>query len=511
MNKFKDFLKMNGVEFQETDTEFLLYCPFCGFSSVISPMLCLHVNKETGSWWCGNSKCENRNGEFSGLAERLGFAWKDEQPEDEGKASQTRKTPPQAKQDKKREVEIFTEGEMQKAKAFLNSPTLLFNVIKAMGDLKIAGEKKNGLLLYIVLTSRLLDSPISVIAKGDSSAGKSYLVGQMLKLFPKAAYVDLTDATPRSFFYVEPDYYKHRIIVVFEKHGVDQANYSIRSLQSEKVLKLQVTTKDKDGNFVSKEKIVEGPMGLITTTTESKIHPENETRCLSLYIDDSRDQTQLVFEMADSKYRGIQEMSDMELRIFRAAQTMLKPYPVFIPYVAIIRELFPKTKTRTRRDYPQFLSLMEASTFLHQYQRQRKIINGKEYLVASLADYNIAYLITKEMLAHTIFEIPPKSEQLVEAAKSLGEPFTVHQLASAMGWDYDVTLKWFKAPRNSGYFEEVDAHRGPHAATYRLSGKEIEEIKGKLLPPVSDLAEKNPDAGADKSVYDPLTGEIMEI
>ena len=39
----------------------------------------------------------------------------------------------------------------------------------------------------------------------------------------------------------------------------------------------------------------EGPTGLIVTTTSLRLHPENETRMLSLTITDTRDQTAAVF------------------------------------------------------------------------------------------------------------------------------------------------------------------------------------------------------------------------
>ena len=38
----------------------------------------------------------------------------------------------------------------------------------------------------------------------------------------------------------------------------------------------------------------EGPTGLITTTTAPKLHPENETRLLSLGVIDTREQTEAV-------------------------------------------------------------------------------------------------------------------------------------------------------------------------------------------------------------------------
>lgn len=40
----------------------------------------------------------------------------------------------------------------------------------------LAGEERAAKLVYLVLTSRLLDRPISAVLKAPSAAGKSYLV-----------------------------------------------------------------------------------------------------------------------------------------------------------------------------------------------------------------------------------------------------------------------------------------------------------------------------------------------
>jgi len=113
-------------------------------------------------------------------------------------------------------------------------------MVKKLG---VVGEEKNVLLHYIILTSRKLRQPLSATVKGDSSSGKSYTLLTTIKLFPKSAYIDLTDATPQSFYYCPEDYFKHKIIVIFEKHGGERADYAIRTLQSEGKLKIQVTIK----------------------------------------------------------------------------------------------------------------------------------------------------------------------------------------------------------------------------------------------------------------------------
>ena len=86
---------------------------------------------------------------------------------------------------------------------------------------------------------------------------------------------------------------KHRILVIYEAAGMDSefGSYLIRSLLSEGRLRYETVEKTKEG-LVSKVIEREGPTGLITTTTALRLHPENETRMLSLTVTDTPEQTQ---------------------------------------------------------------------------------------------------------------------------------------------------------------------------------------------------------------------------
>jgi hypothetical protein len=62
----------------------------------------------------------------------------------------------------------------------------------------VAGESRIAKLLYLALTSRLLEKPVSVALKGPSSGGKSYLVERVLSFFPKSTYYALTAMSDRT-------------------------------------------------------------------------------------------------------------------------------------------------------------------------------------------------------------------------------------------------------------------------------------------------------------------------
>ena len=69
----------------------------------------------------------------------------------------------------------------------------------ALRRVGVVGEIRLAKLLYLALTSRLLDRPVSIAVKGPSSAGKSYIVESVLRFFPPAAFYQLTAMSDRDF------------------------------------------------------------------------------------------------------------------------------------------------------------------------------------------------------------------------------------------------------------------------------------------------------------------------
>ncbi len=155
----------------------------------------------------------------------------------------------------------------------------------------VAGESKVAKLLYLAVTSRFLGRPVSVAVKGPSSGGKSYLTERVLEFFPEGAYYALTAMSERALAYSEEPL-THRFLVVYEAAGMsgDFATYLIRSLLSEGRLRYEVVEKTSEG---LKPRLIEreGPTGLLVTTTAVKLHPENETRLISLTVTDTHQQT----------------------------------------------------------------------------------------------------------------------------------------------------------------------------------------------------------------------------
>lgn len=106
-----------------------------------------------------------------------------------------------------------------------------------------------------------------------------------------------------------------------------------------------------------------------------------------------------------------------------------------IPYADFID--FPFSKIRVRRDFPKLLALIKVSAYLHQYQRPRLASKGEEYVIATFADYNIAYTLARKVFRPTILGLPEGVLRIYDVCKKLsGESMEITSRAITENREY---------------------------------------------------------------------------
>jgi hypothetical protein len=189
------------------------------------------------------------------------------------------------------EAEAASREARKRCQKLAEEPDILGRFAEELARSGVAGESRIAKLLYLAVTSRLLERPVSVALKGPSSGGKSHVVERVLSFVPESAYYALTAMSERTLAYSEEPI-KHRFLVIYEAAGLsgEFATYLMRSLLSEGRVRYETVEKTSEG---MKPRLIErdGPTGLIVTTTAVKLHPENETRLLSLTVTDTQEQT----------------------------------------------------------------------------------------------------------------------------------------------------------------------------------------------------------------------------
>ena len=383
-------------------------------------------------------------------------------------------------------VVTMTESERSEALALLKCPDLLDQVAKDIDALGYVGEGTNKRLLYLVAVSRKLSDPLSAIVLSQSGAGKSGMTEVIEKLCPPEDVVLLTRLTPQSLYYTEPGFLDRKLVIVEERYGSLEADYSIRVLQSRKKLIAAAPIKDpQTGSLRTKVFTVEARAAFIEATTASSVNHENATRCFELSMDESREQTERIHErqrlMRTERGLSLRQEAERITRRHWNAQRLLEPAPVVIPYAD--RLTFPSAWMRTRRDHARFLNLIEVSAFLHQHQRQRTAAGA---IVASLADYAVAYALAGEVLADTLSDLKKPLKEAYTRIRELSlksGSVTRSEVREALALPDSTVRRWLSDLVELEYLE-AEATKQGKAARYVVSGRAPKQdlVLGLLTP-----------------------------
>ncbi len=359
-----------------------------------------------------------------------------------------------------RECRARRDAAFSECKQMAESPRILDEFENDLEKLGVVGEGKLARLLYLVLTSRVLAQPLSIAVKGVSAAGKSYVSGEVCRFFPSDAYYDVTAMSEKALIYMKEPL-KHRTLVVYEAAGIqgDFGEYGIRSLLSEGRIKydtVQRTSKGLEPLHIERE----GPTGLLVTTTQVKLHPENETRLLSFWVDDTPEQTRNVILASAT------ERQPVDLGRWEALQAWLAngSTEVAIHFMHALGERVSTKDIRMRRDFNKIKSLIAAHAVLHQATRSR---DASGRIVATVADYAAIWRLVADSFAiNAGTKVSRTVRETVEAVVALTDDglgsARQRDLVAALGLDKSTISRRVEEALEKGYLENLALPRQPY-------------------------------------------------
>ena len=317
----------------------------------------------------------------------------------------------------KEKTPLYTKEEEEEALRWLHDPQFFQRIPRDCDVLGHVGEDQAKQILYLCATSRKQEKPIPAIVRGLSGGGKTTLMEIIVSLMPPEETCFLSEISRQALFYMNSEQISHKLIVVDESSGSEDAAYAIRTLLSRGVLRKAVTMKDSSGQMQTIFQETQGPIGYMESTTQIFLNQENENRCLIVYLDDSMEQTRRIHEAQRESFTPEGRCKAKEAqhirRIHQVAQRLLKPCKVDIPYVHLLE--FPSHWTRTRRDHSKFLLLLSTIAYLHQYQRRQYRENGQFVVVANIQDYRYACELAPMILLPSVSDLSDKHQELLES------------------------------------------------------------------------------------------------
>jgi hypothetical protein len=349
--------------------------------------------------------------------------------------------------------------------------------------------------------------------KGTSSGGKSEVRKVVLDYFPPEDVVSFTTLSERALLYYEADF-AHKILSMGEAGGADEQSlqdYLLRELISEGRLRYPVVQKEKGGGLSTIVIEKNGPVCFLVTTTRNSLHPENETRLLSLEIDDTEKQTQAVL-------RKVAAIEGMNLN---AEQTNLEPWQDFqrwiaagelrvvVPFAETLATEIPAASVRLRRDFGQVLRAIKAHALIHRAHREK---DEHGQIVAEIEhDYAmVRRLMNGIVAASSGLAAKPGLQETLEAVRRATVDLPQEEGADAkvigklLKLDRSAAWRRLRGADSEGYVRNLEKRRG-QPGSYRLTGQKVEVAE--MLPAWEVVKSAQPcNRSNNRQVFETLSG-----
>jgi hypothetical protein len=386
-------------------------------------------------------------------------------------------------------LQHMPQNTQQEAETMLQHPRLVDVIREDIETMGVAGEYDLALTIYLTGLSRQLDKPLAVRVHGPTASGKSYLISAVTGLFPPETVLQVTQITPQALYYLEPGALRHRFIVAGERSRLQndetaEATRALRELLSAgRLVKLR--------SFGGETRSIEqtGPIAFIESTSLPKVFDEDANRCLTLFTDERPEQTRLIVQCLAQHCLGRANGTDHERIRQRhfALQRLLQPLRVVVPYAERLAELLDCQRVELRRGFPQILSMIQAVTLLHQYQRAR---DDRDHLVATPADYRLARQLLLQPMQRLLGSgVSNSARRFYDRLRQWfpdRQPFTTTEARSQEAHSKAAVAGWLQELLEARLVQAVSANGNHKVSLWQWAGKDADE-SASVLPAVDQV------------------------
>jgi hypothetical protein len=389
------------------------------------------------------------------------------------------------------------------ARMILRSPDFLNQFLAAVKKQGLVGEEKAALVVLIVIVSRLLKRPLNLMLKGRSASGKNFVVRKVLSLVPRTAVIEITSSSARAWNYAE-DAFCHRLVLLQERNEASGAVHPMRLLISEGKL-VRIVTVRENGRWVTKRFVSRGPIASISTTTKDRLEPDDESRSLSLWTDESEAQTARIVHA----YGYERRLSTFERRAWREIHNLLQQrsrHEILLPrWLRRFADHVYTKDLKVRRYYPAFIEACRTVALIRSFQ---KGLSSGDGVTVDFIDVAITASIMGEVSAESIH----KSEgQVAETRKVVeqisrsknGAPVGRKDLVAALRISKDQAFRMLSNADGAGAIFRANKNEKSNRKLY------LPTPRPRFVPDPAELFEMLTDNDVPNRVewINPLTGK----
>ncbi len=371
------------------------------------------------------------------------------------------------------------------APAIAHEQHILPKLYADIADAGLIGEQDTAAIVMLAMASLRFDREhiVSVAIKGQSSSGKSNAMNRVLEAWAEVRpdgdhgeYIRFGSVSPKALVY-EKRRYEHRMLVMEEAIGIskreDEVATQLRLMLSEGYFEHLVTdgtegikTRDRGTESIRKQ----GPTGFMVTTTLLKLEEELETRLVSVFADESEDQTARIIRSAAraasvEALRATRRLSDDWRQFTGWLRDGANAQVVLDEDAWRMAAGLSSRLVRGRRDIGKVIGLIKAHAMLHQLHRAQ----DDGHVVADMADYAAIAKLLRPVLDREHQTVVPEHVRKVVAAVEAATTWsrfggTEHpstsRVVEASGEAKTSVRRWLIEAQQSGYVRNMSPGNG---------------------------------------------------
>ena len=376
--------------------------------------------------------------------------------------------------DKKAVEYLITKERKEAAIKYLKAKNLVNRTNQDIGLSGVIGEETNRLIVFLVYLSRLRDYPLHLISLGASGSGKTYLQEKIAMLIPDQDKIEITSLTANALYYFGKQELQHKLLLIEDLDGAEQALYPIRELMSKRRISKTVVVKANDGTSKTISLEVEGPVSVAGTTTQEQVYEDNSNRSILIHVNlDLKHQEAIINYQRQVSAGKVKNASTRTIiQQFQDINMVLENIKVVNPYAEKLS--IPLKLRKPLRTYQQYLSFIETITFYHQYQRKHKINDeGKRYIESTKEDIELANTLLEDVLLSKADELPGALREFVTIVANFLEEegkdsFYVRDLYSKTRRARSTVHRYVKKLAKEGYIYRVGGSKHQKGYLYSL-------------------------------------------
>jgi hypothetical protein len=264
----------------------------------------------------------------------------------------------------------------------------------------------------------------------------------------------------------------HKVFYLQELNKSAGSTYSTRLLISEGRLIREVTVRQ-GGKLVRRRYVTQGPIAAVATTTEDQLEVDDETRRISIWIDESTEQTRRIIEGVWGRSSGV--LTPEEEKVWHHVQRLLAVrarlpivFPAWFPSLA---RLVGCGDLRLRRYAGAFKTACQTVCLIRSFRKPDEEIERTGKLQVNFIDVAIAQILFSDVLASSLGGREEREDEIVKAIKRLsakndGGPVQAWWIASDMGISLDRVYARIREGLRAGTIRRVNQPQPTNVKLY---------------------------------------------